>query len=462
MHWKLLFISLCVLLLLVHLGIPPNRDHAVALKQQNSKDAQSVVPVKSEPKSQARCSNGVDTVAKKDEYWSFNQRIYPGLADAFFKNDSLVLIFNIKPLWCSTCSSNDWSKATWGCKLEFSEHSVRATEVNIYMDPHNHTLIATCRSPQLQKRILENKLDLGQAYKASISAFLSHELHFQYSDVPFCLYPTLDGWIKNHNMKNDVQLEVKPIDLAACTQVRADYKNSFKDTVEWILYHLNQGFRHFYIYPDGESEQWRCLLKPLIDSGVVEIIEWLWPETDETYGASSKLGQPPHQQTQQNSCLYRHRGTTTWLGLHDVDEFFQPMSYNLMDTIAQFPLDIGAIQARSIYFGSSDEGLEKESKLNSGRTDDIRLVTETYVHRDVEAIKRGREKCLARPENVFTFSTHMVTSGKEMIVPDPDILRVAHYKPNLKLPILDETMRSYSSGIKSTLKKFYPDGLPTC
>ena len=79
---------------------------------------------------------------------------------------------------------------------------------------------------------------------------------------------------------------------------------------EWIDYHKRVGVDHFYLYNNNSSDNYTEVLRPYVESGIVDLIDW------------------PHNQAQMEAyqdCFTKFRGDTSWLGFIDIDEFVVPV-----------------------------------------------------------------------------------------------------------------------------------------
>ncbi|MBI2743551.1 MAG: glycosyltransferase family 92 protein [Chlamydiales bacterium] len=84
---------------------------------------------------------------------------------------------------------------------------------------------------------------------------------------------------------------------------------------EWIEYHKMVGVEHFWMYNDSSRDNWEEVLKPYIEEGLVEIINWPIP---------TPLDFIHYQRMAYRDALGRSSGITTWLALIDIDEFLLP------------------------------------------------------------------------------------------------------------------------------------------
>jgi len=96
--------------------------------------------------------------------------------------------------------------------------------------------------------------------------------------------------------------------LSACTMIRG--QSALDQIPEWIAYHSIVGFEQFYIYANEVRNHTKL---PLGDKSNVHWIPF-----------QDKLGKKfIMQQAMQNDCIHRARNVSSWVGLFDVDEYFQ-------------------------------------------------------------------------------------------------------------------------------------------
>ena len=98
----------------------------------------------------------------------------------------------------------------------------------------------------------------------------------------------------------------------------AIFKNEAPYLKEWIEFNHLVGVDHFYMYNNNSEDDFRTVLAPYIEEGLVSLIEW------------------PQDQKQMESymdCIEKHASETKWLGFIDIDEFIVPKT---TDTIYDF------------------------------------------------------------------------------------------------------------------------------
>jgi hypothetical protein len=95
------------------------------------------------------------------------------------------------------------------------------------------------------------------------------------------------------------------------------FKNNAPFLKEWIEYHRLQGVKHFYLYNNSSTDDYKAVLKKYIKKGLVTLTEW--PTRQET--AWVKTTQLP---AFQHACRLA-KGKAKWLALIDSDEFLVPV-----------------------------------------------------------------------------------------------------------------------------------------
>lgn len=89
------------------------------------------------------------------------------------------------------------------------------------------------------------------------------------------------------------------------------FKNEAKFLDEWIQFHLVIGIDHFYLYNNNSDDNYAEILKPYIEKGIVDLIDWPFNHS---------------QMDAYKECYDKHRNDTNWLTFIDVDEFICPIA----------------------------------------------------------------------------------------------------------------------------------------
>lgn len=140
-----------------------------------------------------------------------------------------------------------------------------------------------------------------------------------------------------------VPLQAYQYNVSIC----AIFQNEGPNLKEWIDYHRGVGVDHFYLYNNTSTDNYKEVLKPYVDRGIVEIINWpnKTPHISWNYGCQSSAYADVLIR-----CIFR----TKWLCIIDLDEFLVPMHYkSLAKELKHYPEECVAIYANWITFGTS-------------------------------------------------------------------------------------------------------------
>ena len=180
-------------------------------------------------------------------------------------------------------------------------------------------------------------------------------------------------------------------------------KNEGLYIAEWIEYHLLVGVSKFYIYDNESEDNLKEILKPYIESGIVE------------YKYCPGIAK---QKFAYNDILKKARKETYWLAAIDCDEFIVPVS---TQTIPEFLKDFegyGGVEINWLIYGSSGK-----------KTKDNGLVIERFKdHSLMEFDKNLYIKTILNPRLVVYIHIHSAKYiiGKYSVNPDKEKLKV-HY-----------------------------------
>lgn len=94
------------------------------------------------------------------------------------------------------------------------------------------------------------------------------------------------------------------------------FRNEGKYLKEWIEYHKLVGVDHFLLYNDRSDDNYAEVLKPYIQSNLVEVIDHPLPPGTAVF--------PHWQMAAYKDGLRRSLGNTKWLAFIDLDEFILP------------------------------------------------------------------------------------------------------------------------------------------
>lgn len=123
----------------------------------------------------------------------------------------------------------------------------------------------------------------------------------------------------------------------------AIFKNEASYLKEWLEFNHIVGIEHFYMYNNNSEDNFREILAPYIEKGMVTLVEW------------------PHNQQQMQAykdCIRKYSHETRWMGFIDIDEFIVPKSTdNIYDFLKPFEKNRGSVNIYWRLYGSS--GLKK-------------------------------------------------------------------------------------------------------
>lgn len=379
------------------------------------------------------CVNGLEVEGSRTRFWSSSRSPgIPVLADIFSQNRMMHAVFNMKENVCDMCWRQDWEKQIWRCTFD-DDGEEALTPVR---DPHGLTLIITCnlRSSEAVSQ------DSRHPLYVSISAFNSTtHVTTDFNDLTFCNNPIerLDSTIFKYH-------------LGACTSIIGSH---LYRVPEWVMYHIQQGWEHFFIYVNDDASEARRHLAPLITAGIVDIIDFEWP--------------PPadfaYQQAAENSCLFRYQGVARWVAVMDVDEFFQPIQHTTMLTFLHKYNAVNSPKISSLRFDSYRFGSRNASVIDMPGSNSKPLLTTFAKLCVAEFVFRApvndssHIKSIVQPHHLFYFSAHIVTLGLPFIEVDRlHGARIAHYKtPRSSVyDVLDTSMCEAATYVRKGLVSY--------
>lgn len=180
---------------------------------------------------------------------------------------------------------------------------------------------------------------------------------------------------------------------------------------EWIEYHLLIGVDHFYLYNHLSQDNPEKVLKPYIDSGIVDLIY-----TNEPFWKSKFL--KPHKKYNNAQLRAYHDATrraqfiSKWVAYIDTDEFISIADVEPLPEFLKQYEDYGGLIINWRLFGTS----------NINKIPNNRLLTETLTWRNNSV--RGKDydhvKTIARPERISKFRIHYFSYHHPYVCVKPD------------------------------------------
>lgn len=136
---------------------------------------------------------------------------------------------------------------------------------------------------------------------------------------------------------------------------------------EWIDFHRAVGCEYFFLYNNFGSDDFRSVLTPYVDNGIVTLVDWPVP-----FRKGGQTGAYRH-------CVVNFGGTSRWIAFLDIDEFlFAPGGPGLNDVLPDYERFPGVVVNWQVY-GSSGH-VEKPKGL----------VTDNFVRRAETQWPRNR------------------------------------------------------------------------
>ena len=230
--------------------------------------------------------------------------------------------------------------------------------------------------------------------------------------------------------------------LAVCA-IAKDEGPYFK---EWLDWHISQGVEKFYIYDNESTDCTREVLRPYIESGVVEYC--YYPGYRRLIAAY-------------DDCIVRHRFDTRWLAFIDLDEFIVPIADSSIPEFLKRFEDSPAVEINWLIYGSG--GAEKKS------TDPV---MQRFRHHSLPGHRLNRHvKSIVDPRRVFVMTgcheaaridgiaadSHgdPITRNFREREPQQDVIRVNHYAVRSKEEFIEKQNRGRASGTQRTIPMDY-------
>lgn len=226
--------------------------------------------------------------------------------------------------------------------------------------------------------------------------------------------------------------------LAISPLMAASYKYEltacmiFKDEApylkEWIEFHRLVGIEHFYLYNNLSEDNYREVLQPYIDNGIVELTEW-------PYASNNVTDWDAIQIAAYKKAFKKAKKESKWLTVLDSDEFLFPAKKSsLKEYLKKYEnvKGLGGICSYWVMYGTS--GVEK--------IPDDQLLIETLIRSSGDVSDHFKSIYLTSKVDYICTPHHAIyKKGYQHHFHSTDKIRTNHYWPrdewylnNFKIP----------------------------
>ncbi len=201
--------------------------------------------------------------------------------------------------------------------------------------------------------------------------------------------------------------------LAVC----AIFQNEGRFLKEWLEFNILIGVEHFYLYNNYSTDNYLEILKPYIDAGIVDCIDWPYSQEGCIQGgtivAANQILSEQHctnsipervrgiaQVLAYNHCLDNIQDKVKWLMLIDIDEFLFPVQCDNLTTFLKDYEEFAAVCATWIHFGTSDIDRIPYNKL---------LIESLIMREIITEQTQSYVKSIVQPNKIKTLHIHTAT-----------------------------------------------------
>lgn len=168
---------------------------------------------------------------------------------------------------------------------------------------------------------------------------------------------------------------------------------------EWLEYHIMQGVDKFYVYDNESSDNTLEILKPYIDSGVVEY----------KYFPGKR-----QQLAAYTDAIETYKNDTRWMTFIDLDEFILPVRQRrVVDLLRAVSPRVGQIALPWLFFGANGHETRPDGPVIAAYT---------------KCARRGwQRKSIFNPRLALGAFVHVGDNAGRTMYPSRKKLRVNHY-----------------------------------
>lgn len=177
-------------------------------------------------------------------------------------------------------------------------------------------------------------------------------------------------------------------ELSVC----AIFQNEAPYLKEWIEHHEKHGVQHFWLYNNNSIDDYKEILQPHINKGIVELIEWPGETQDKKNWNSLQCNA-------YMDCVKRSKEITKWCAFIDIDEFlFCPTEIPLTEALLSYE-EFGGVCVNWVMYGTSNvEKILPHEKLVDKLL--YRLNLDSLYTTDLDAPFCTYVKTIAQPSRI--------------------------------------------------------------
>lgn len=215
---------------------------------------------------------------------------------------------------------------------------------------------------------------------------------------------------------------------------------------EWIEWHMKNGVEKFYIYDNGSSDATRDILKPYIDSGVVDYRLF-----------------PGHrmQIAAYDDCMTRHRLDARWIAFIDLDEFIVPVKDPDIPSFLRRMEGFSAVEINWLVYGSGGAakkepgGVMERFRRHSLPSHILNRHVKSIVDpRRVVTMTGCHEAALLEGKAADSHGNTICRNFRER-EPQQDVIRINHYAIKSYEEFREKQLRGRASGKKRSVSDSY-------
>lgn len=228
--------------------------------------------------------------------------------------------------------------------------------------------------------------------------------------------------------------DVRPLHYLAVCAIAKDEGAYFK---EWVDWHLSIGVDRFYIYDNGSTDSTKEVLKPYIEKGIVEYVDFP--------GYRKQLAA-------YDDCFRRHRFDTRWLAFIDLDEFIVPLKDKDLPTFLKRFEEFPGVEINWLIYGSAGEKTHRPGTMMERFR--RHSLPDHPLNRHVKSIVNPRRVygMIGCHEAARIDGDSATPDGRKISVawrdraPQQDVIRINHYAVRSYEEFIEKKARGRASG----------------